>query len=79
MDMIGRIRRLHTPRGKKSVREIARIDGVVAQHDGSKWLHGAGRWPAEVPSAVRQPNKLTPVSRRAASRRLKADARRLEA
>lgn len=38
MDMMGRIRRLHS-RGNKSEREIARITGL-SRNTVSKWLHG---------------------------------------
>ena len=38
MDMIGRIRRLHS-RGKKSEREIARMTGL-SRNTVAKWLHG---------------------------------------
>ena len=37
MDMIGRIRRLHS-RGKKSEREIARLTGL-SRNTVAKWLH----------------------------------------
>ena len=72
MDMIGRIRRLHS-RKKKSVREIARITGL-SRNTISKWLHGEVDGP---PKYLRgeQPCKLTAfheVLRQA----LKADARR---
>ena len=43
MDMVGRIRRLHS-RGKKSAREIARITGL-SRNTVAKWLQG----PAEAP------------------------------
>ena len=39
MDMIGRIRRLHS-RGKKSEREIARLTGL-SRNTVAKWLHEA--------------------------------------
>lgn len=38
MDMIGRIRRLHS-RGKKSEREITRMTGL-SRNTVAKWLHG---------------------------------------
>jgi transcriptional regulator with XRE-family HTH domain len=38
MDMIGRIRRLHS-RGRKSEREIARMTGL-SRNTVAKWLHG---------------------------------------
>jgi hypothetical protein len=38
MDMIGRIRRLHS-RGKKSEREIARMTGL-SRNTVARWLHG---------------------------------------
>ena len=56
MDMIGRIRRLHS-RGKKSEREIARLTGL-SRNTISKWLHepveGAPKY-----QRVPQPTKLT--------------------
>ena len=72
MDMIGRIRRLHSRRNK-SEREIARITGL-SRNTVAKWLHG------EVDGAPKyrrgeQPNKLT-VFHEALKRALKADARR---
>lgn len=48
MDMIGRIRRLHS-RGKKSEREIARLTGAVAQHGSQVAARAAGDG-AEVPA-----------------------------
>ena len=47
MDMIGRIRRLHS-RGKKSEREIARLTGL-SRNTISKWL----REPVEAPPKYR--------------------------
>jgi transposase len=72
MDMIGRIRRMHS-RGKKSEREIARRTGL-SRNTVAKWLHG------EVDGAPKyrrrpQPNKLTPFVD-AIKQALKADARR---
>ena len=72
MDMIGRIRRLHS-RKKKSVREIARITGL-SRNTISKWLHGDIDGPPKYRRSD-QPGKLTAfqdVLRQA----LKADARR---
>ena len=72
MDMIGRIRRLHS-RKKKSVREIARITGL-SRNTISKWLHGEVDGPPKYRRGE-QANKLTAfhdVLRQA----MKADARR---
>ena len=72
MDMIGRIRRLHS-RKKKSVREIARITGL-SRNTISKWLHGEVDGPPKYRRGE-QACKLTAfhdVLRQA----LKADARR---
>ena len=72
MDMIGRIRRLHS-RKNKSQRDIARITGL-SRNTVAKWLHGQvdGR-----PKYRRseQPNKLT-AFHDALEQALKADARR---
>jgi len=72
MDMIGRIRRLHS-RGKKSEREIARMTGL-SRNTVAKWLHGEVDGPPKYRRQV-QPNKLTPFVE-AIKLALKADARR---
>ena len=72
MDMIGRIRRLHS-RKKKSVREIARITGL-SRNTISKWLHGQVDAPPKYRRAE-QPGKLT-AFHDALKQALKADARR---
>ena len=72
MDMIGKIRRLHS-RGKKSEREIARITGL-SRNTVAKWLQG----PIEAaPQYRRGPSttKLTPFHE-TLKMALKADARR---
>ena len=72
MDMIGRIRRLHTWK-QKSEREIACITGL-SRTTISKWLRGE----VDAPPKYRrgeQPNKLT-VFQEALKQALKADARR---
>jgi transposase len=72
MDMIGRIRRLHS-RKNKSVREIARITGL-SRNTISKWLTAEVDGPPKYRRGE-QPSKLTAfhdVLRQA----LKADARR---
>ena len=72
MDMIGKIRRLHS-RGKKSVREIARTTGL-SRNTVSKWLQGE----IDAPPKYRrgeQPNKLT-AFHEALRQALKIDARR---
>ena len=72
MDMIGRIRRLHS-RKNKSEREIARITGL-SRNTVSKWLHGE----VDGPPKYRRgelPNKLT-VFHEALKQALKVDARR---
>lgn len=72
MDMIGRIRRLHS-RGKKSEREIARLTGL-SRNTVAKWLRG----PLEAaPKYQRQPGttKLEPF-RETLMQALRADARR---
>ena len=72
MDMIGRIRRLHS-RKNKSAREISRITGL-SRNTVSKWLRGE----VDAPPRYRrgeQPNKLT-VFHEALKQALKADARR---
>ena len=72
MDMIGRIRRLHS-RKNKSEREISRITGL-SRNTISKWLHGEVQ---ALPKYQRgeQPNKLT-VFHEAIKQALKADVRR---
>ena len=72
MDMIGRIRRLHS-RKKKSEREIARITGL-SRNTVAKWLHGEVDGPPKYRRGE-QPNKLT-VFHEALKQALKADARR---
>jgi transcriptional regulator with XRE-family HTH domain len=56
MDMIGRIRRLHS-RKKKSEREISRITGL-SRNTVAKWLHGEVDGPPKYRRGA-QPNKLT--------------------
>ena len=72
MDMIGRIRRLHS-RGKKSEREIARMTGL-SRNTVAKWLHGEIDGPPKYRREP-QPNKLTPFVE-TIKQALKADARR---
>jgi transcriptional regulator with XRE-family HTH domain len=72
MDMIGRIRRLHS-RKKKSEREISRITGL-SRNTVAKWLHGEVDGPPKYRRGE-QPNKLT-VFHEALKLSLKADARR---
>jgi len=72
MDMIGRIRRLHS-RKKKSEREIARITGL-SRNTVAKWLHGQIDGPPKYRRGE-QANKLT-VFHDALRLALKADARR---
>jgi transposase len=71
MDMIGKIRRLHS-RGKKSEREIARVTGL-SRNTVRKWLRG----PLREPKYRRgpQPNKLD-AFHEALRLALKADAHR---
>ena len=56
MDMIGRIRRLHS-RKNKSEREISRMTGL-SRNTVSKWLHGEVDGPPKYRRGE-QPNKLT--------------------
>ena len=56
MDMIGRIRRLHS-RKNKSEREISRITGL-SRNTVAKWLHGEVEGPPKYRRGE-QPNKLT--------------------
>ena len=72
MDMIGRIRRLHT-RDKLSEREIARKTGL-SRNTISKWLHASVK---EAPKYRREPraNKLSPFEAQL-KQALTADARR---
>jgi len=72
MDMIGRIRRLHT-RDKLSEREIARKTGL-SRNTISKWLHAPVK---EAPKYRREPrpNKLSPFEAQL-KQALTADARR---
>ena len=72
MDMIGRIRRLHS-RKKKSECEISRITGL-SRNWVAKWLHGEVDGPPKYRRGE-QPNKLT-VFHEALKQALKADARR---
>ena len=72
MDMIGRIRRLHS-RKKKSEREISRMTGL-SRNTVAKWLHGEVDGPPKYRRSE-QPNKLT-VFHDALKQALKADARR---
>ena len=72
MDMIGRIRRLHS-RKNKSERESARITGL-SRNTVAKWLHGEVDGPPKY-GRGEQPNKLT-VFHEALKQALKADARR---
>lgn len=72
MDMIGRIRRLHT-RKKKSEREISRITGL-SRNTISKWLHGEVEGPPKY-RRREQPGKLT-AFHDVLKQALKADARR---
>jgi len=72
MDMIGKIRRLHS-RGKKSEREIARMTGL-SRNTVAKWLHGEVEGPPKY-RRVARPNKLT-AFHEALKQALKADARR---
>ncbi len=72
MDMIGRIRRLHS-RGKKSEREIARMTGL-SRNTVAKWLHGEVDGPpkyrrGEMPSKLKAFEEAIKLA-------LKADARR---
>ena len=72
MDMIGRIRRLHS-RGRKSVREIARLTGPL-RNTIAKWLEA----PVETAPKYRRgavATKLLPF-REVLTLSLKADARR---
>jgi transposase len=72
MDMVGKIRRLHS-RGKKSEREIARITGL-SRNTIAKWLKGSV---ADAPRYRRGPVsvKLTPFAA-AIEQALEADAHR---
>jgi len=72
MDMIGRIRRLHSRRNK-SEREIARITGL-SRNTVAKWLHGEVDGPPKYRRGE-QANKLS-VFHEALKQALKADARR---
>ena len=72
MDMIDRIRRLHS-RGNKSEREIARITGL-SPNTVSKWLHGQVDGPPKYQRNGR-PTKLT-AFHEALRQALNADARR---
>jgi len=72
MDMIGRIRRLHS-RTKKSMREISRITGLSCNTI-SKWLQGEVDGPPKYRRGE-QPSKLT-AFHDTLRQALKADARR---
>lgn len=72
MDMIGRIRRLHS-QGSKSEREIARITGL-SRNTVSKWLHGQVDGPPKYQRGE-EPTKLT-AFHEALRQALTADARR---
>jgi len=72
MDMIGRIRRLHS-RGKKSEREIARMTGL-SRNTVAKWLHGEVDGPPKYRRGE-MPCKLRAFEE-AIKQALKADARR---
>jgi len=72
MDMIGRIRRLHS-RDKKSEREIARMTGL-SRNTVAKWLHAEVEAPPKYQRAERA-NKLAPYEE-TIKQALKADARR---
>jgi len=72
MDMIGRIRRLHS-RKNRSAREISRITGL-SRNTVAKWLQGEVDGPPKYRRGG-QPNKLT-VFHEALQQALKADARR---
>ena len=72
MDMIGRIRRLHS-RKFKSEREISRMTGL-SRNTVSKWLHGDVDGPPKYRRGE-QPGKLT-VFHEALKQALQADARR---
>jgi transcriptional regulator with XRE-family HTH domain len=66
MDMIGRIRRLHS-RGKKSEREFARMTGLSRNTVG-RWLHGEVEGPPKYRRGE-MPSKRSGPSRRRSSRR----------
>ncbi len=72
MDMIGRIRRMHS-RGKKSQREIARTTGL-SRNTVSKWLEGPLQAEPKY-QRVEQPGKLT-AFHESIRQALKGDARR---
>ena len=72
MDVIGRIRRLHS-RKNKSVREIARVTGL-SRNTVAKWLQGEVDGPPKYRRGE-QPSKLT-AFHEALQQALKADARR---
>ncbi len=72
MDMIGKIRRLHS-RKNKSEREISRITGL-SRNTVAKWLHGEVDGPPKYRRGA-QRNKLT-AFHEALQQALKADARR---
>ena len=72
MDMIGRIRRLHS-RGKKSEREIARMTGL-SRNTVAKWLHVEVDGPPKYRRGE-MPGKLKAFEE-AVKLALKADARR---
>ncbi len=72
MDMIGKVRRLHS-RKNKSEREISRITGL-SRNTVAKWLHGEVDGPPKYRRGA-QRNKLT-AFHEALQQALKADARR---
>ena len=73
MDMIGKIRRLHS-RDKKSKREISRTTGI-ARNTVAKWLDAPSPSTKPKYSRSEQPNKLT-AFHEAIKLALKADAHR---
>ena len=72
MDMIGRIRRLHS-RKNTSAREISRVTGL-SRNTVAKWLHGEVDGPPKYRRGE-QSNKLTGFHE-VLKQALKADARR---
>ena len=72
MDMVGKIRRLHS-RGKKSEREISRVTGL-SRNAVAKWLHGPLQGEPKY-RRVDQPRKLT-TFHEALKQALKVDAHR---
>lgn len=72
MDMVGKIRRLHS-RGKKSEREIARVTGL-SRNTVAKWLKGSVEAPPKYRRAS-MPGKLAPFVE-AVKQALEADSHR---